>query len=151
MLNGEPLHPGALLESGYLDPLGVTPSQLADAIGVARRRIVALIRGKARLTPDLAARLGAWLQVPAVWFLDAQTRWDAHLAEAALPAGAVSPFQGLADVIVTPRGIVRVTRSARKPLAPMMVSASSAGGSPVEEVGTRVVRHADGTLELQHR
>lgn len=45
-------HPGAFLESRFLEPLGISQAELAQAIGVSRRRINELIvRANARFQP----------------------------------------------------------------------------------------------------
>ena len=48
-------HPGAFLESRFLEPLGISQAELAQAIGVSRRRITEF-----------------WLSL--------QMRWDIHQA-----------------------------------------------------------------------
>lgn len=45
-------HPGAFLESRFLEPLGISQAELAQAIGVSRRRINELIRAHRRKTLD---------------------------------------------------------------------------------------------------
>ncbi len=152
MHDQKPLHPGQLLKLGYLEPLGISPWELAKALGVQVGRITSLIKGKRSLTPDTAARLGAYFQVPALWFLEAQARWDAQrlASDPALTAHVV-PCARLANVIVTPKGVVHAPRARTvRPLAPLMVSLTEAPEpKPTGEV--RVVINPDGTTALEHR
>ena len=63
-------HPGAFLESRFLEPLGISQAELAQAIGVSRRRINELIVGKRSISTDTD---------PEFW-LSLQMRWDIHQA-----------------------------------------------------------------------
>ena len=53
-------HPGAFLESRFLEPLGISQAELAQAIGVSRRRINELIVGKRSISTDTAIRLSRY-------------------------------------------------------------------------------------------
>jgi len=104
-------HPGVFLLERYLQPLRITPSELAVALGVEERRIVDLVEGRSPITADTAGRLALYFDVPARWWLELQARYDAeHLACLEELRAEVKPYPGLADVLVTPRGV--------KPLGP---------------------------------
>ncbi len=67
-MNGEhkkcPTHPGGILKRHYLDPLGLTVSEVARALGVSRKTISMIVKGRSAVTPDLALRLShAWQRV----------------------------------------------------------------------------------------
>src|SRR5262245_50320393 len=49
-----PTHPGEILQTEFLDPLGVTQVKLAAHIGVSVQRINEIIRGKRGITPETA-------------------------------------------------------------------------------------------------
>jgi antitoxin HigA-1 len=49
-----PTHPGEVLRSEYLEPLGLTQVKLAEHIGVPVQRINEIIRGKRGITPETA-------------------------------------------------------------------------------------------------
>lgn len=109
-------HPGIFLRERYLDPLGVTPADLATALAVEPRRIRDLVEGKSPITPDMAARLALYFDVPARWWLELQARYDAeHLARPEELRDDVTPYPGLADVLVTPRGVKRLVRPQEPP------------------------------------
>src|SRR5262249_28263764 len=102
------------------------------------------------MTPDMAARLGAYFQVPGLWFLQAQARWDAFLAEREGGPKDVERCPRLDEAIVTPEGVIRVRKVERsKPLAPWLVTA--AFELPKEPEGTRVVVYPNGAQSLEHR
>lgn len=63
-----PAHPGEILRDLYLDPLGITITQAAEALGVSRKHISAIINGRAPVTPDMAMRLAvAFATEPDIW------------------------------------------------------------------------------------
>ncbi len=115
MPNARTPHPGKTLRERFLDPLGITPYRLAKSIGVHVRRVSELVNGRRRITPDTAVRLGMFFDVPAVWWLEMQARYDAeHVEGVEELRGLVAPYEGLARVLVTPSG-VRVLGDAGEP------------------------------------
>lgn len=52
-----PSHPGDVFYWGVLEPLGLTLSEAARALGVRRATVSALVNGRAALSPDLALRI----------------------------------------------------------------------------------------------
>src|SRR2546430_13629357 len=51
-----PAHPGEILREMYMVPLGVTVTKVADALGVTRKHVSAIVNGRAPITPDMAGR-----------------------------------------------------------------------------------------------
>jgi addiction module HigA family antidote len=108
-MSTEVKHPGTILLERFLQPLGITPSRLAKSIGVPTRQVSALIAGRRRVTPDTAARLALFFDVPPLWWLVHQARYDAtHLAPVEALRDVVSPYEELSDVLVTPHGVTRL-------------------------------------------
>ncbi len=108
-----PQHPGVRLKGRFLDPLGITPQALADAIQVSARQVDGLVSGRSPMSADLALRLGLFFDVPAEWWLEMQARFDAHdPARLAALRSVVTPFDGLASILVTPDGIRTLERDA---------------------------------------
>lgn len=102
-------HPGTILLERYLRPLGITPSRLAKSIGVPVCQTSELIAGCRPITPDTAARLALFFDVPPQWWLMHQARYDAaHLAPVKALRDVVTPYEGLPDVLVTPYGVTRL-------------------------------------------
>jgi addiction module HigA family antidote len=52
-----PSHPGEVFYWGVLEPLEITVSEAARALGVRRATLSAVINGRAALSPDLALRI----------------------------------------------------------------------------------------------
>lgn len=75
-----PPHPGKFLESRFLEPLAITQTELAAAIGVSRRRVNELIRGRRSITPDTALRLAQYFDNDPMFWMQLQLAWDMHSA-----------------------------------------------------------------------
>lgn len=54
-------HPGIVLWEEYLQPLGITQTNLAQDIDISYQRINELINAKRAVTPDTAIRLSRYL------------------------------------------------------------------------------------------
>ena len=76
----KPPHPGEFLETRFLQPLGITQTELAAALGVSRRRVNELIRGHRAITPDTAVRLGLFFGNDATFWMHLQVAWDMRAA-----------------------------------------------------------------------
>ena len=60
----------------YMEPLEVTITQTADALGVSRKHISAIVNGRAPVTPDMAIRLAiAFDTDPDIW-INLQAQYD---------------------------------------------------------------------------
>lgn len=82
-----PTPPGEILKYEFMEPLGLTQKQLADAIGVTRVRLNEIINGKRAITADTALRLSRYFGTTVQFWLALQmdvNLWDtlqAHSAE----------------------------------------------------------------------
>jgi antitoxin HigA-1 len=52
-----PSHPGEVFYWSVLEPLNISISEAARALGIRRATLSALVNGKAALSPDLALRI----------------------------------------------------------------------------------------------
>ena len=86
-----PPHPGQFLDSRFLRPLGISQTELAEALGVSRRRVNELINGKRAITPDTAVRLAMYFGNEAAFWMHLQVAWDMHTAVREVRASARRP------------------------------------------------------------
>ena len=60
-------------------PLGVTVTKVADALGVTRKHVSAIVNGRAPITSDMAVRLaGVFGTEPEIW-ANLQAQYDLWL------------------------------------------------------------------------
>lgn len=75
----EPIHPGEILMTEYLEPLEVTQHHLAVSISVPPRRINEIVHGKRRISPDTALRLARFFGTSERFWLNLQDRYDIEI------------------------------------------------------------------------
>jgi addiction module HigA family antidote len=68
-----------LLEE-FLNPMGLTQRDLADAIRVPYQRVNELVNGRRGVTPSTALRLGKYFGMSADFWMNVQQRWDLYHA-----------------------------------------------------------------------
>ena len=63
-----PAHPGEILRELYLEPLEISITKAAAAMGVTRKHVSAIVNGHAPVTPEMVARLAvAFGTEPELW------------------------------------------------------------------------------------
>lgn len=72
----DPITPGEILLTEFLEPLGITQYRLAQATGLPQTRISEIVRGKRAITTDTALRLSRALGVDDRFWLNIQTDYD---------------------------------------------------------------------------
>lgn len=76
-----PPHPGEILRALCLEPLGLTVTRAAQALGVSRKTLSAILNGRANITPEMAVRLSIAFDTTAASWLDQQMQYDLWHAE----------------------------------------------------------------------
>ena len=76
------IHPGEILRTEFLEPLGLSVYRLARAIEVPLPRINDVVKGKRSISADTALRLGIYFGLPAQFWLNLQTGHDLRLIRA---------------------------------------------------------------------
>jgi len=71
-----PPHPGEVLKEGWIEPLGLTITAAADALGVTRKTLSSIINGRAGISPSMALRLSRAFDTTAESWLDQQMQFD---------------------------------------------------------------------------
>ncbi|MFN3238673.1 MAG: HigA family addiction module antitoxin [Pseudomonadales bacterium] len=71
-----PPHPGEVLRELCLEPLGLSVTEAAEALGVSRKTLSAILNGRAGISPEMAIRLSkAFDTTPESW-LNQQLQYD---------------------------------------------------------------------------
>lgn len=73
-----PSTPGEILDSEFLQPLGITQKTLADHIRVDIKTINRLINGRTKLTSEMAVLLGGAFETTPEFWLNLQIACDLH-------------------------------------------------------------------------
>ena len=86
-------HPGHFIRAEIVDRLRLTVQEAADAIGVTRQALSAVLNGRASLTPDMALRFEKAFAVSLETLLTIQTNHDIVQARSRAGRIKVSPFK----------------------------------------------------------
>ena len=81
-----PVHPGEILLTEFLQPLGVSQYQLAKAVDVPARRINEIVHGQRRISADTALRLSRYFGTSERFWLNLQARYDLEIEKDRLGA-----------------------------------------------------------------
>ena len=76
----KPVHPGRIIRDDYLEPLELTTGALAEALGVTRQTMSAILNERAGVSPEMALRLAkAFDTTPDLW-ITLQRNYDLYRA-----------------------------------------------------------------------
>ena len=70
------VHPGEILNSEFLEPLGITAYRLSKDLKIPQTRISEIIKGNRRITADTALRLSKYFGNSAKFWLGLQNDFD---------------------------------------------------------------------------
>jgi addiction module HigA family antidote len=81
MLMHNPPHPGEIIKELCLEPLGISVTEAAEALGVSRKTLSSIINGKSGISPEMAVRLSIAFDTSSESWMNQQTQYDLWQAE----------------------------------------------------------------------
>ena len=81
MLMHNPPHPGEIIKELCLEPLGLSITTAAEALGVSRKTLSSIINGKAGISPEMAVRLSIAFNTSSESWMKQQAQYDLWQAE----------------------------------------------------------------------
>jgi addiction module HigA family antidote len=94
-----PVHPGIILKEMYLEPLGVSISQLGDILGVARRTISLIINSHSGVSVEMALRFSKAFNTTSELWLNMQRDCDLWYAERKIGLNQIRNIKPIKKVI----------------------------------------------------
>jgi antitoxin HigA-1 len=71
-----PPHPGEVLKELCIEPLNLTVTETAEALGVSRKTLSAILNCRAGISPEMAIRLGKAFDTSPESWLNQQMQYD---------------------------------------------------------------------------
>jgi antitoxin HigA-1 len=71
-----PPHPGEIIKGLWLDPMDISITQAAVAMGISRKTLSKIVSGNGRITPETAVRLSVTLGSSPESWLGHQAAYD---------------------------------------------------------------------------
>jgi addiction module HigA family antidote len=85
------IHPGEILLTEFMEPLGITAYRLAKDLHISAPRINDLVRGKRGITADTALRLARYFGNSAEFWIGLQSGYDLWMAAKSKSLNKVRP------------------------------------------------------------
>jgi antitoxin HigA-1 len=89
-----PAHPGGFVKSEIIEPLGLSVTSAAEALGVTRAALSALLNERARLSPEMGLRIEKAFGVSMDTLMRMQNSYDIAQARKREAEIDVAPFKG---------------------------------------------------------
>jgi addiction module HigA family antidote len=74
-------HPGEILRELCLQPLGLSVTEAAQALGVSRKTLSSILNGRSGISPEMAVRLSIAFNTTSESWLQQQLQYDLAQAE----------------------------------------------------------------------
>lgn len=81
MLMHNPPHPGEVVKELCVEPLGLTVTEAAKALGISRKTFSNILNGHAGISPEMAVRLSIAFNTTSESWLNQQLQYDLWFAE----------------------------------------------------------------------
>jgi addiction module HigA family antidote len=81
MMMHNPPHPGEIIRTLCLEPLGLSVTEAAKALGVSRKTLSSLLNGRTGISPEMAVRLSMAFETSAESWMRQQIQYDLWHAE----------------------------------------------------------------------
>lgn len=82
-------HPGEILRTEFMEPMGITAYRLARALHFPG--IYEIVRGQRAISADVALRLGKYFGMTPRFWMNLQTDYALRLAARSAPLGRIRP------------------------------------------------------------
>ena len=87
------IHPGQILRTEFMEPLGLTAYRLAKDLHISAPRVNDLVRGKRGISADTALRLSRYFGNSAQFWIGLQSGHDLWVASRSKSLNRVKPCQ----------------------------------------------------------
>ena len=76
-----PPHPGEIIKSLCLEPMGLSVTEAAEGLGVSRKTLSAILNGRSGISPEMAVRLSIAFNTSSESWLNQQVQYELWHAE----------------------------------------------------------------------
>lgn len=90
--NLAPLHPGEILRVEYIKERGLTVTEVAKGLGVARANLSAIVNERAGISPELAVKLSEAFGNTAQFWVNLQKNYELWHAEKRVNRSKIQHF-----------------------------------------------------------
>ena len=80
IMQRKPTHPGQILKEDYLEPLGVSFTELSKVLGISRKTLSKIINERGSVTPEMALKLSRAFDTSPEFWINLQRNYDLWVA-----------------------------------------------------------------------
>ena len=91
--NRPPVHPGEVLLEEFLEPLGLTQSELAERLDIPFQRVNLIVNERRSITPDTALRLAKLFGTSVDFWMNLQMACDIYEAAHSRAAKSIEKIE----------------------------------------------------------
>jgi len=88
-----PLHPGILVKDALIDNTGLSVTEAAMLLDIARPTLSRFLNGRAHMSPEMALRLAKFFETSVESWLNLQSQYDVWLIQKKTMKIKVKPFR----------------------------------------------------------
>lgn len=89
-----PVHPGEVLREDYIKERGLTVTEVAKGLGIARENLSAIVNGRAGISPELAVKLSEAFGNTTQFWVNLQKNYEVWHAERKVDRSEIQHFAG---------------------------------------------------------
>lgn len=89
-----PTHPGEILREDYIKERGLTVTQVAKGLGVARENLSTIVNGRAGISPEMAVKLSEAFGNSTQFWVNLQKNYEVWYAEKKVNRAEIQHFAG---------------------------------------------------------
>ncbi len=89
----KPVHPGEILREDILPALQMSKSAIADALGISRQTLHAIISEKQPVTAEMAVRFGKLFGNGGLFWINLQRNYDLAIAEQTVDVSGIHAIE----------------------------------------------------------
>ena len=90
--NLAPVHPGEILREDYINERGLTITEVAKGLGIARANLSAIVNERAGISPELAVKLSEAFGNTAQFWVNLQKNYELWHAERKVNRSIIQHF-----------------------------------------------------------
>ena len=80
IMQRKPTHPGQILKEDYLEPLGITITELSKVLGTSRKTLSKIINERGSVTPEMALKLSRAFDTRPEFWINLERNYDLWVA-----------------------------------------------------------------------
>lgn len=73
------IHPGEILQTEFLNEMGINPETLAEGLNISNELIYRILSGQENISQNLALKLSEYFKVPSDFFINLQSEYNKRL------------------------------------------------------------------------